>query len=232
MIQSSRLLLALLLFPLAADAQKFLPARLPDAARDSFDIVYQGQAVGAFLMSVSRTGETVTLVGEARIPRMRVQEIDSVVFHAASLAPISFANHQTIAGASGSSRVTVVNGKATGTVQRPGPNGVQTIAVDAVIGAGVLADGAEVALLPTLDMSEEATISFQTFDAKTATTKTYEAKVGPRESITVPAGTFDAWKVDLTSDASVTIYISFAEPRKIVLIRLEEAQMEMRRAKD
>src|SRR5688572_27947806 len=56
MTNPARLLLALLLLPipLAVRAQLFLPGKLPDASRDSFDIVYQGQTMGAFLISVSR----------------------------------------------------------------------------------------------------------------------------------------------------------------------------------
>ena len=70
MTTSARLLLALLLLPLSAEAQKFLPGKLPDASRDSFDIVYQGQAIGAFTISVNRSGDNITMVGEARLPRV------------------------------------------------------------------------------------------------------------------------------------------------------------------
>ena len=224
-------LLTLACIPMWAEAQTFQPGKLPAASRDSFDIVYQGQTMGAFVITVNRTGENFTMVGEARLPRMGVQELDSVVFHGTTLAPISFSNSQSLQGMSGTSRVTVVNGKATGTVQRPGPGGMQTVTVDAAVPPGVIADGAEVAMLPTLALSEGLSMTIQTFDGKQAKTKTYQVKVGPRESVTVPAGTFEAFKIEITSDENVTMYVTAAEPRQLVLVRLEAAQMEMRRAK-
>jgi hypothetical protein len=227
MKKSFAVLLTLACVPAFAAAQTFQPGKLPATSRDSFDIVYQGQTMGAFVITVNKTGDNITMVGEARLPRMGVQETDSIVFHGTTLAPISFVNNQSMQGTSGTSRVTVANGKATGTVQRSG----QSIPIDAQVAPGVIADGAEVAMLPTLDLSEGLAMTFQTFDGKQAKTKTYQVKVGARETITVPAGTFDAFKVELTSDENVTMYISADQPRKIVLVRLETAQMEMRRAK-
>jgi hypothetical protein len=229
---SKRILLlpALAILPMSAGAQPFQPGRLV-ASRDSFDVIYQGQAIGAFIMNLARTGDNYTFSTEARIPRMGVSETDSLVFNATSLAPSLITNNQSMMGMSAASRVTIANGKATGTVQRPGPGGVQTTAVDAPVAPGTIADGTEAALLPTVDFSEGLTVSFQTFDAKTAQVKTYELKVLGKETVTVPAGTFDAWKTQISSNETVLIWVSTADPKKIVMLRSDAAQMEMRRAK-
>ena len=224
------LLLALAAFPIGAGAQPFQPGRLT-ASRDSFDVIYQGQTIGAFIMTLARTGDNYTFSTEARIPRMGVSETDSLVFNATSLAPSLITNNQAMMGMTAASRVTVANGKATGTVQRPSPNGVQSTSVDAPIAPGVIADGTEAALLPTVDFSEGLTLTFQTFDAKTAQMKTYELKVLGKESVTVPAGTFDTWKTQLTSNETVLVWVSVTDPKKIVMLRSDAAQMEMRRAK-
>ena len=224
-------LLTLASLSTSAEAQSFQPGKLPPASRDSFEIVYQGQTLGTFIISVNRTGENFTMIGDARLPRLGVQETDTIVFHGTTLAPISFSGSSSVQGVNGTSRVSVANGKATGTVQRATAAGVQTVTVDATVAAGVIADGAEVAMLPTLDLSEGVSMTFQTFDGKAAKTKTYQAIVYPRESVTVPAGTFDAFKVELTSDDNVTMYITADLPRKVVLVRVEASQMEMRRAR-
>jgi hypothetical protein len=224
------LLLALAAVPVSAGAQPFQPGRLT-ASRDSFDVIYQGQTIGAFIMNLARTGDNFTFSTEARIPLMSVTEIDTLVFNATSLAPSLVTNNQSMRGMTATSRITFANGKATGTVQRPGPNGVQSTPIDAALAPGMIVDGTDAVLLPTVDFSEGLTLNFQTFDAKTAKTKSYEIKVLGKETVTVPAGTFEAWKTQVTSDDTTLIWVSAADPKKIVMLRLEAAQMEMRKAK-
>jgi hypothetical protein len=217
--------------PIAAGAQAFQPGRLPAASRDSFDVVYQTQTIGAFIMALSRVGENVIFVGEAHLPRMGVHEIDSVTFHGATLAPISTTNNQTLAGMKGASKLAIGNGKATGTVQRVSPTGVQTTSIDAAVGPGIVVDGMEAALIPTLDFSEGLTHTFPAFDPKSGRTRAYKLEVLEKETVTVPAGTFEAWKIQLDGEDQVLLWVSTADPKKIVMLRMESAQMEMRRAK-
>jgi hypothetical protein len=224
-------LLILACIPLCAEAQGFQTGRLPATSRDSFEVMYQGQAIGAFILSLNRTGDNFVLVGDARLPRMSVSELDSVVFNGSTGAPVSMVNISSMQGVGGVSRTTVTNGKATGTAQRPGPGGLQTVNIDATIGAGVLADGVEVALLSTIDISDGLTLNFQTFDAKAGTTKSNTLKILGKETVTVPAGTAECWRVEMTSDETVEFLVSAAEPRRIMLIRFAAAGLEMRRAK-
>jgi hypothetical protein len=229
---SKRLILVLLTaaIPMGASAQPFQPGRLA-ASRDSFDVIYQGQSIGAFVMNLERTGDNYTFSTQALIPRMSVLETDSLVFNATSLAPSLVTNNQSIMGMSAVSRIAFANGKATGTAQRATPGGVQTQPIDAPIPPGTIADGTEIPSLSTVDFSQDLTLSFQTFDAKAAKVKSYELKVLARESVTVPAGTFEAWKLQLTSNETVLVWVSVADPKRILLLRQEAAQMEMRRAK-
>jgi hypothetical protein len=222
-------LLALLAAPLAG-AQTFQPGRLPASSRDSFDVVYQGRPIGSFVLAHSRTGENVTLVSTANIAEMGMRALDTVVFNATTMAPVLFMSSQTMGPMSMGGRVTVANGKATGSMQTPGPGGMQNVAVDAAVPAGMAAEGADAILLPTLDLSEGLTVNFQTFDGKSGKPKSYVLKVLGKESITVPAGTYEAWKTEVVSDETAQIWISTAEPRKIIQMRLEAQQLEMKRA--
>jgi hypothetical protein len=225
------LLLALALAPIAASAQSFQSGRIPAANRDSFAVIYQGQPIGAFIMSHTKTGDTVTLTAEARLPAMGVSQLDSIVFHATTFSPSLITTTSTMMGTSGGARVTIANGKATGMVNQPSAGGaIQKIPIDAVVAPGVIADGAEAVLIPTLDFSEGMTMNFQTFDPKSAKTKSYVLKVVGKETVTVPAGSIESWKVELVSDESVTVWVSVADPKRLVMLRLEGAQMEMKRA--
>jgi hypothetical protein len=213
-----------------ASSQTFQPGRLPASSRDSFEVVYQGRPIGAFVLAHSRTGDNVTLVSTANIAQMGMMALDTVVFNATTMAPVLFMSNQTMGPMSMGGRVTVANGKATGSMQQPGPGGMQNVTIDAAIPAGMAPEGADAILIPTLDLSEALTVNFQTFDAKSGKPKNYTLKVLGKESVTVPAGTYEAWKVDVTSDEVAQMWISTAEPRKIVMMRLEAQQLEMKRA--
>ena len=221
-------LLAVLVAPLAG-AQTFQPGRLV-ASRDSFDVVYQGRPIGAFVMSLTRTGDNFTFVGDVRIAQMGLTQIDTIVFNATTLAPTLLTTNANMMGQSGATRVTVANGKATGTSQQPSPAGPQTTAIDAAVAPGVIGDGADPLLIQTLDFSEAMAMSYQAFDAKSGRTKTYNLKVVGKEQVTVPAGTMEAWKLELVSDEAATLWVSTAEPRKILMLRLDAQQLEMKRA--
>lgn len=222
------LLLAAILLPASAHAQ-FQPGRLPASARDSFDIVYQGQPIGSFIMAHSRTGDNVTLVTTASIAPMQMTAIDTVVFNATTLAPVLFMSSQSQGPMSIGGRVTVANGKATGTMQTMARTGPQTVGIDAAVPTGMAAEGADAILIPTLDFSEGLTVNFQTFDGKSGKPKSYVLKVIGKESVTVPAGTFEAWKTEVTSDEVAQIWVSTAD-RKIVMLKLDSQQLEMKRA--
>ena len=214
----------------AAAQQAFQPGRLV-ASRDSFDVVFQGQPVGGFIMSLAKSADNFTLAVDIRLPAMGLVQTDTVVFHGISLAPVLITSGQTMMGQSATTRVTVAGGKASGTAQRPGPGGIQTSRVDVTVPPGVIAEGAEAALIPTLALSQDLIHNFDTFDAKTGKTTSYKLEVLGKESVTVPAGTFETWKVQLTGGEGLTGWVTTADPKKIVQLRVESAQMEMRRVK-
>jgi hypothetical protein len=223
-------LLLVLAVTSAAQAQTFQPGRLA-AGRDSFVVVYQGQPIGAYIMALSKSGDNFTYTGEVRLPQMGVNQSDTIVFNATTLAPTLLTVNSQMGGMAGLTRVTVANGKATGSSQQPGPNGVTSVVIDATLAPGVIGDGVDPLLIQTMDFSDGLTMSYQAFDAKTGKTKPYALKVAGKETVTVPAGTFEAWKIELTSDDAATIWVSTADPKKLVMLRLDSAQLEMRRAK-
>lgn len=229
MLKTIVALLGLAAAPLTA--QTFHPGRLPQTSRDSFDIIYQGNPIGAFVVSLSRSGENITLVTDARVTQMGVTDLDSLVFNATTLAPVLATSNQAMGPMSAVGRVSIANGKATGTIQAPGPGGVQTLPVDVAIAAGTILDGADVLLIPTIDFSDALSVTYQAFDGKSGKTKSYTLKVLGKETVTVPAGTFECWKADLTSDETAQIWVTTAEPRKLIMLRQESQQVELKRAK-
>jgi hypothetical protein len=228
MLKRIAFLLAVVVAPLGA--QTFQPGRLPATGRDSFDVIYQGRPVGAVIMSFAKTGENITLVTDARITQMGVTDLDTLVFNATTLAPVLATSNQSMGPMNLAGRVTIAGGKATGTTQQPGPGGAQTMPVDATVPTGSILDGTDALLITTIDFSHGLSITYKTFDGKSGKSKDYTLKVVGKESVTVPAGTYEAWKTEVTSDETAQIWISTAEPRKILMLRLDGQQLEMKRA--
>ena len=84
--------------------------------------------------------------------------------------------------------------KATGTAAMGGP--AQPIAVDT--GGPLFADGpAAFRSIAALPLKDGYTITFRNFDVMKRKAGLKQAKVSAIESVTVPAGTFKAWKVDI-----------------------------------
>ncbi|MGH9859967.1 MAG: alpha/beta fold hydrolase [Candidatus Acidiferrales bacterium] len=88
------------------------------------------------------------------------------------------------------------NGKASGTMIMGG----QTREVSADTGGAVFADGGSAApVIAALPLAVGYTTSFRNFDVQSQQTKVLLLTVVAQEQVTVPAGTFEAYKVEITS---------------------------------
>lgn len=100
--------------------------------------------------------------------------------------------------------------------------------IDFDLGGPLFADGAGAYhVLATLPLAEGYTTSFRNFDAMGQKTRVLQLKVSGTESVTVPAGTFEAMKVELTNTvdaARSTIYVSTSD-RRVVKIESVAPQM-------
>ena len=86
--------------------------------------------------------------------------------------------------------------KATGTMSMNG----QAKPIDVDTGGPIFADSAgQAQVIATLPLAAGYSAMFRTFDLQKQKPKLMELKVTGSESVTVPAGTFDAHKVEITS---------------------------------
>lgn len=84
--------------------------------------------------------------------------------------------------------------KATGSMNMGG----QATPIDAALGGPLFADGAGTsAVIAALPLAEGYTATYRNFDVQKAKEKIMQLRVAGSESVTVPAGTFDAWKVEI-----------------------------------
>jgi dienelactone hydrolase len=107
-------------------------------------------------------------------------------------------------------------GKATGTMAMGGPSRQ----VEAVLGGPLFADGAGAyAVIGTLPLKEGYSALFRNFDIRKQQPTVKRLSVTGSEKVTVPAGSFDAWKIEIASaegePGTTTVWIAKAS-RKLV----------------
>jgi hypothetical protein len=110
------------------------------------------------------------------------------------------------------------DGKASGTISMGGQE--KPLSVD--LGGELFADGGGAhSVLGTLPLTEGYTTTFRNFDVQAAKPTLKQAKVAGVEEVSVPAGTFKAWKVEIKSaegePGQQTVWIDTAT-RKVVKV--------------
>jgi hypothetical protein len=118
-----------------------------------------------------------------------------------------------------------VAGKATGSVAMGG----QTRPVDVSVGGPLFADGAGAyAAMATLPLKEGYSVLFRNFDVQKQKATIKRLSVSGSEKVTVPAGTFDTWKVEIASaegdPGGTTVWIE-KDSRKLVKMTASLPQM-------
>jgi dipeptidyl aminopeptidase/acylaminoacyl peptidase len=108
------------------------------------------------------------------------------------------------------------DGKATGTFSMNG----QTRPIAVELGGALFADGASTAqALASLPLADGYTTTFRNFDLQKQKVALKQVKVVGTEDVSVPAGAFKAWKLEVTSaegePGSITLWIA-TDSRKIV----------------
>ena len=110
------------------------------------------------------------------------------------------------------------NNKVTGTMAR----GDQSKPIDADLGGVLFADGAGThEVIATLPLAEGYETTFRNFNVQTQKVDMRQLKVVGVEQVTVPAGTFTAWKVEVSSASGEpggnTVWVA-KDSRKVVKI--------------
>ncbi len=99
--------------------------------------------------------------------------------------------------------------------------------VDVPIDTGLVDDDASTALLAALPLDTGRTYFFRTF-ASPGEVQTTRVRVEGTETLTVPAGRFDASRLLVMARDTSRVYVTTLAPHRIVLVRLAAGTQEMR----
>ena len=214
---------AALLFaaPIALSAQA-TPAKLDvskvAASRDSFVIMIQGQEMGYQVATVEKTADGLRLTSDQSLMNGMIASKGEVLVGADNVMR-SIKSSGVMQGQNTSADIAFAGGHAKGKATVPGMGGLEEKAIDADVPAGVPDQSLLTSIITTLPLAQGAKFSLPMFNTIKGSVDTLNLEVTGAESVTVPAGTFDAWIVNLSGGAGngMNLFVSKATPRVLKL---------------
>jgi hypothetical protein len=127
---------------------------------------------------------------------------------------------------------TYANGRVKGSGTTPTPQGMKSVSYDTTTVAGMIDDNAIQAILPALKWAPGAKHVMNVFQSGKGTAITMTAAVAGEEKVTVPAGEFDTYKVEVTGgEQPTTFYLTKDSPHRIMKVTIAGAPIEIVRVK-
>jgi predicted Zn-dependent peptidase len=204
-----------------------LPVDIPSlvARSDSFTVLVQGNPMGYQTSTLAKTDAGFTLRSTLSIGPIMQQSVE--VAFANDLAPRSVKGSGKVQGRDVGVDVVYANGRAKGTASSPGATSITTVNVDTTVAAGVLDDQMLPALVGGLRWAPNAKFTASTFDATKGAVKQVTFTVAGTETVTVPAGSFPVYRVDVAGvTPPMTYFITTAAPHRIVKMAFVGAPLE------
>jgi hypothetical protein len=196
----------------------FDPAQLV-ARRDSFAFLVQGNPMGYLTTGLTRSADSLVYVEETAIAGQRQR----TVLH---LDPTTLATRsvdQTGEGQGLDIHLVYQAGRVRGRAQVPNPRTGTTKAteVDTTVAPGTIDGNALQPLLSALPLADGASFNLSVFDASDNSARSLAVKVAAAADVTVPAGTFRAFRVQVSGGRlPLVCYVSRDAPRRLVKIEI------------
>jgi zinc protease len=197
---------------------------------DSFVVMVQGNPFGFQRGKLEKSGSGWKYTEDTNLGPIMSQHTE-VTFDG-DLTPGRVTQTGQQQGQQAKIEVSYAGGRAKGSATTPAPTGPKTVQVDAELVKGMIDDNMVQVLLPTFRWAAGAKFAVSVFQSGKGEPSSLTLTVSGEESVTVPAGTFAAWKVDMTGgEAPVTFHVEKAAPHRLVKIAIVGAPIEMRLAK-
>jgi hypothetical protein len=186
----------------------------------TYRVLVQGNPMGEATRRLARATEggraVFQLMGSMNIGSF-VQQADTVTIDAQTLAPIRVRQSGAVQGQQTFLRLDYEGTHVRGQGRTPGPQGMREANVDTTLAEGTLDDNAMEALLSALPLAASGRWSLPMFSGGQGTVRTMTASVAGEESVTVPAGMFACWRVELAGgDQPLTLYVMKDAPYVVV----------------
>jgi hypothetical protein len=223
------LLLPLLVAPVAAqgpiDFSKIQPTR------DSFVVLVQGTPRGFEVISVERSADGIRVLDETNLMPVMRQETTVRLTTTGELRSVKQSG--LAQGKPMSIDVRYLNGRATGTASTPSQSGeIENRVISAEVPADGVDDNIVLPLLAGATWGPDTKFSLPVFASGQNKLHTVTLTVVASERVTVPLGTFDAYKVEMTGlTTPVTLHVSATAPHRVLKVAPVGAPLEFVAAK-
>ena len=200
------------------------------ARTDSFVVMVQGNALGFQRTTVERTENGFRVVDDVQIGPIMSQHTE--VEFAADGAMRSTKQTGQVRGQNTSIEIAYHDGRAKGSATTPTMTSVMTISIDTTVAAGTIDDNLITALLPALDWTPTASFVVPVFLSGKGYVQALTLAVRATEKLTVPAGTFDVYRIELSGgQAPVSMFVTTDPGHRLVKIAPQGAPLEFVLAK-
>ena len=179
-----------------------------------YGVVFQGNPVAENTMVVSRANEAgKDVVKVTSNTSGMITASNELIFEAKSFAPVSWNMEMQMGPQTMSGKLAYANGKITGTAKLPQGDK----AIDAAAPAGTLLSGMDQFALMLNNFATTKELSLPVFNMQTGTVSNFTAKLVGESKVTVPAGSFDVYELDVSgAEGSTKVFVSKTAPNLIV----------------
>ncbi|MEO8336491.1 MAG: insulinase family protein [bacterium] len=192
---------------------------------DSFSVIVQGNPIGFQTTSLKKGAGGFTYRSTVVVGPIMQNSVESTF--GSDLAPRTVKADGKMQGQDLKVELTYGSGRVKGSTTTPSAAGAKTVVVDTTVAPGVLDDNTIMALVPGLKWSPTAKFTVSAFDGSANSVRQVTLAVAGSESITVPAGTFPSYRVEMTGlEQPITFYVSAAEPHRVVKMTFTGAPIE------
>ncbi|HUL50396.1 MAG TPA: insulinase family protein [Gemmatimonadales bacterium] len=207
------------------------PAQLV-SHRDSFSVLLQGQPFGWRTTALRRTADSLVYVESMNLGNTGAQQI-RLVFDPQTLEVRSLVETGSVGGQKNEANLDYSNGRVTGRAVVPQESGQpKSLTIDTTITPGTYDDNAVNVIVPALPLSVGKTYPLRVFSSGDGTSKVLTVTVTASDSVRVPAGAFQAFKVEVTGgQAPFVLWVGGDTPRRVVKLEVVGAPIEFQLVK-
>jgi hypothetical protein len=188
------------------------------ARRDSFVVRVQGNPMGASVYDVAKEGDGWVLKEATTIAGGMIQQGTTLRTDAA-LAPRLLEQRGKMQGQETKGDVTFAAGRAKGAAIAASPEGLKPVTIDLALPAGTIDDNAVALALPLMRWAAGAKQTVSVFASGKGTVTPTTFSVAGTEQVTVPAGTFEAFRIEQSGGPqALTYFVTTAAPYRLVKV--------------
>ena len=193
--------------------------------RDSLSVMVQGRKMGYQTAALERVGGKLKYTEITRIQGFVDQTTELMLDSAGGM--ISTRQSGQMQGQKTSIDVTYGGGRVRGSAQVMSPEGPKSFAVDTTVPETVLDDNALQALLPAFRWAPGASWNLEVFSSGENRIKRMTLAVTATQTVSVPGGTFEAYRAELTSgDQAVAFYLTTSAPHRLIRVAVANTPIE------